>query len=721
MPVSSNSSADGIGPESRDDPVAAMLRARAIAVIGASGKPGTFGHNVVTHLIDTGYPGRVYPVNPRYEEVAALRCYSAVNDLPEVVDCAILAVADDKLEAALEAVAAAGVRSAVIFGAAVEQSAVGRPPLTDRLAAIARNAHMAICGGNCMGFLNFIDGIMVGGWPYKYPPPRGHVGLVSHSGSSYSAFALNARQLGMTHMISSGQELVTTCSDYLGFLLTQQETRVIGCILETIRDPERFLASLEAADRKGVPVVILKLGRSEHGKAMTRAHSGALAGSHAAYQAVFERYNVIGVHTLDELANTLELLACDRVPPTDAIALATDSGGERTMIVDIAADLGLRWAALSTDTTRVLAENLEAGLAPTNPVDLWGTGHDHERIARSCLKALADDAQVGQVVFASNMPSGRPLLHTWGRVAEAVHAGCAKPVMMLGNLSSAFDRDEAARLRRLGIPVLLGTASGLQAIGANAAWHRRRRERRTIRPSPIATEIIHRWQERLAGEEISLDTHDSLAFVADFGIPTVASRVAHNEGELRQAASTLRFPLVLKTLKRGIEHKFDVGGVVLGIHDPDALLMAWQELATRLGPAVLIQETSPPGVEMFLGLTRDPQWGPLVTIGLGGIFVEVMRDVVTFVPPVDADLALTYLHRLKGLSRLSGARGHEPVALGPLAHAIASFSAAAAVVGPALEEMDINPVIATGERALAVDALVVPRRRHPEAQVGVSA
>jgi acyl-CoA synthetase (NDP forming) len=714
MAVSSNTLAGDFTRAASDDPVAAMLRARSIAVIGASGKAGAFGHNVVTHLIDTGYRGRVYPVNPRYDDIAGLRCYSAVNALPEVVDCAILAVADDKLEATLEAAAAAGARSAVIFGAAVEEPTVGRPPLTDRLAAIARNARMAICGGNCMGFLNFIDDIMVGGWPYKYPPPRGHIGFISHSGSSYSAFALNARQLGMTHIISSGQELVTTVSDYLEFLLTQQETRVVGCILETVRDPERFLATLEAADRKGVPVVILKLGRSEHGKAMTRAHSGALAGSDAAYRAVFERYNVIGVHTLDELANTLELLACNRVPITDEIALATDSGGERTMIVDIAADLGLRWASLSAETTRVLAENLDAGLAPVNPLDLWGTGHDHERIAGTCLQALADDSQVGQVVFASNMPSGRPLLNAWGRVAEAVHSGTTKPVLMLGNLSSAFDRDEAARLRGLGIPVLLGTAPGLQAIAANVSWHRRRRERRDIRPPAIAPEILHRWQARFAGEESSLNTYDSLAFAADFGIPTALSRIAHSEVELRQVASTLRFPLVLKTLKPGIDHKFDAGGVVLGIESPDAVVTAWRELAARLGPTVLVQETSHPGVEMFLGLTVDAQWGPLVTIGLGGIFVEVMRDVITFMPPVDAELAVTYLRRLKGFGVLSGARGRQLVALGPLGDAIASFSAMAAIIGPALEEMDINPIIATPQGAVAVDALVVPRGRRRE-------
>lgn len=691
------------------DAVATMLRARSITVVGASGKPGSFGHNVVTHLTDTGYAGRLYPINPRYEEIAGLACYGEIAALPERVDCAILAVADERLEVALEAAAAAGARSAVIFGTAIEEPAPDRAPLAERLAAIARNSGMAMCGGNCMGFLNFIDNIMVGGWPYNPPPPVGHVGFITHSGSSYSAFALNQRQLGMSHMISSGQELATTAADYLDFLLTQEETRVVGCILETVRDPERFIAALEAADRKGVPVVILKLGRSEQGKAMARAHSGALAGSDAAYRAVFERHNVVAAHSLDELADMLELFSCGRKPTTDDVALMTDSGGERAMIVDLATALGLGWAPLADATMRILADNLDAGLAAINPLDVWGTGHDHERIARTCFQALADDPLVGQLVFASNMPGGRPLLHAWARVAEAVYGATPKPVMMLGNLSSAFDHSEAARLRALGIPVLLGTQSGLRAIAGSAAWHRHRRERRAAAPTPAALESITRWRRRLADcGGASLDTAESLALAADFGIPVVRARTVASETDLDSALALLRFPVVLKTLALGIDHKFDRGGVVLGIASAAAARSAWRDLAARLGERVLVQEEAPAGVEIFLGLTVDAQFGPLVTVGLGGIFVEVMKDVATFLPPVDAAAAIGYLRRLRGFPLLEGARGRAPVDLAALGEAIARFSSLAAALGASLAEMDINPIIAGPRGAWAVDALTVP-------------
>jgi acyl-CoA synthetase (NDP forming) len=690
-------------------PVQSMLRARSIAVVGASNRADSFGHNVVTHLTGTGYRGNLYPVNPRYEELAGLRCYPSLADVPERVDCAVLAVADEHLEAALAAAAAAGARSAVIFGTAIEAEQPDRPKLTDRLATIARDAGMAMCGANCMGFLNFIDSVMVGGWPYKFPPPVGHVGFITHSGSSYSGFALNQRQLGMSYMISSGQELVTTAADYLRFLVAQSETRVVGCILETIRDPENFLGALEIADRRGIPVVALKLGRSERGKVLTRAHSGALAGADAAYQAVFERYNIVPVSTLNELADTLELLSSSRAPTTDAIGLVTDSGGERTMIVDLAADRGLEFASVTPETTSRLAANLEPGLAPVNPVDIWGTGYEHERIAEACFGALVDDPGVGQAVFASNMPSGRALVHTWARVVERIHRATTKPVMMLGNLSSAFDRGEAARLRSLGIPVLLETQSGLGAIAASIAWHRFRRERTSAAISPAPSDVVTAWKARArAANGASFDTAESLALAADFGVTTVPSRAVDSVQEAIAAADALGYPVVLKTLAPGIDHKFDQGGVVLGLASPAAVAAAYRDVSARLGPRGLIQTHATAGTEIFLGMTTDAQFGPLVTIGLGGVFVEVIRDVVTFLPPIDAEIAVSYLRRLKGFALLDGARNRPRADLRALAESVARFSVLASSLAGSVREMDINPIIASPVGAYAVDALVVP-------------
>ena len=551
------------------DAVSAMLRARSIAVIGASDKPGSFGHNVVTQLVETGFSGRLYAVNPRYESVAGVRCFATLAKVPETVDCAVLAVSDERLEAALVTAAEAGARSAAIFGSAFEEETAGRPPLSDRLSAIARQAGMAVCGNNCMGFLNLADQVIVGGWPYKPLPERGPIGFITHSGSTYSAFALNQRQLGMSYLISAGQEIATTTADYMHFLLSRPDVRVIGCILETARDPENFIAALDRADRQGVPVVTLKLGRSAAGGKMARAHSGALAGSDAAYRAVFERHNVLAVRTVNELADTLELLACPRSPTAEGVAVAADSGGERTLIVDLAADIGLTLASLTAETTQRLADTLDPGLAPINPVDVWGTGHDHERIMRSCLDALAADPNVGQVVLASNMLSGRPLLHAWSRVAEAVHGATTKPVVVMGHLTPAFDRDEAARLRALGVPVLPETSSGLRALAGSARWHQRRNRVGLATPRDAShAAAASTWSERLsATSQASLDTADSLAMAAAFGIPVAPNRLACSLEEGVAAGEELGYPVVLKTLAPGIDHKFDHGGVVIGLSD----------------------------------------------------------------------------------------------------------------------------------------------------------
>lgn len=697
----------------------AMLRARSIAVVGASTRADSFGNNVITHLTSTGYSGRIYPVNPRYEEIEGLRCYPSVSAIPGQVDTAILAVADERLEEALEGAALAQARSAVIFGTAVEAPPSDGPQLTERLASIARNARMAMCGGNCMGFLNFIDSIMVGGWPYKFPPPVGSVGFITQSGSSYSAFALNQRELGMNYMISSGQELATTAADYLDFLLSRPETTVIGCILEMIREPEHFLAALEVAEKRGIPVVVLKLGRSERGKIMARAHSGAVAGADAAYQAVFERYNVVPVRTLNELADTLELFSCRRAPTTDAIAVATDSGGERSMIVDLADDRGIEIAPLSPHTVDILAATLDPGLAPVNPVDVWGTGHDHERITETCFRALVDDPGVGQAIFASNMPSGRALLHTWGRVIENVHRGTTKPVVAMGNLSSAFDRDEAARLRSLGIPVLLGTESGLNAIAGSINWHRTRRERRSADLQAIPEDAAARWSDRLrSANGASLDTADSLALVADFGVHSAPISIVGSETEAATAADALGYPVALKTLASGIDHKFDHRGVLLDLKSRAEVEAAYRDIAARLGPRCLVQAQVGAGTEIFLGMTVDPQFGPLVTVGLGGVFVEIMKDVVTFLPPVDVERALSYLRRLKGFPLLDGARNRPRADLVSLGDAIARFSALAVALAGKVQEVDINPVIASAAGAFAVDALVVPNPIPPVSPEG---
>jgi acyl-CoA synthetase (NDP forming) len=259
------------------------------------------------------------------------------------------------------------------------------------------------------------------------------------------------------------------------------------------------------------------------------------------------------------------------------------------------------------------------------------------------------------------------------------------------------------------VPVLMGTQSSLAAIAGSVAWHRFRRERREPALEMPPAAIVEAWRKRLgeAGTP-SLDTAESLALAAAFGIPTAPSRLAQSEDEVAAAATTLGYPVVLKTLAPGIDHKFDQGGVALGLSSEAAARAAWREMASRLGPRVLVQAQAAAGSEVFLGMTVDAQFGPLVTLGLGGVFVEILKDVVTFLPPVDAAMADAYLRRLKGFPLLDGARGRPRADLGALTTAIARFSILASVLADRVREIDINPIIAGPSGATAVDALVVP-------------
>jgi len=688
----------------RLDAVTALLRPRSIAVVGASERADSFGRRLLDSLAEWRHAGAVYPVNPRYAEIAGRPCYPRIADLPCVVDCVLMAVADERLEAAFQEAAAAGARTAVVFGRGYEPSpAAGRPPLTRRLGAIARAAGMAVCGGNCMGFMNFVDRLKVCAYTPALPDRCGAVGFVSHSGSSWTGLIASQRQLFFNYAISAGQEIATTAADYLAFLAIQRETRAIALVLETVRDPGRFVDALALAGKRGVPVVALKLGRTERGARFTLAHTDALAGSDATFDALCERYNVCQVETLDELADTLELLASDRRPSADGLAVVTDSGGERQMIVDLAADAGARLADLGPTTRECLEAMLDPGFTPDNPLDAWGDGR---YVFKECLQILADDPAVGVVAMASNMVAGRPYLHATTSAIEAAYLATAKPVVAFGNLHSTICRDEAARLRGLGIPVLMGTATALRAIGHFLDHQHRRSIPCEREPAPADATAVARWRQRLAAGPLS--ALEGLRLFADFGGPVVASLLAGSEVEAVAAAERIGFPVVLKTAAPEIAHKTDAGGVALDLAGPPAVTEAYRRIAARFGPAVELQARVPPGPELLLGMVNDLQFGPTVTVALGGVLVELFQDRATFLPPVTAEAALAHLRRLKGFPLLTGYRGATPVDLPALAAAIERFSVLAAAIGSLLAAFEINPLIAGPAGAVAVDALAVP-------------
>ena len=415
-----------------------------------------------------------------------------------------------------------------------------------------------------------------------------------------------------------------------------------------------------------------------------------MSGSDAAYDAVFRRHNVIRVRTLDEMLDTLEIVTCGRAPVTEGLGVQTDSGGERQLIVDLAADIGVELAELTPTTQQRLAEALDPGLEPDNPVDYWGErGFE---VLPLIAPILADDPHVGIVALATNMVPERRILFDSCAAIAAVHRTTDKPCLLMGNLHSTIDRGEAAKLRAEGIPVLMGTETGLLAIGHFVDWHRRRKVSEETPPVGPGDEVIARWRANLAAGNPPPD--QALKMVGDWGVVTPRERVASDNVSLNDAAGELGYPVVLKTARADIAHKSDVGGVAVGLGDQAALSAAYEAMKGRLGPDVVVQQQAPDGVEFIVGIVRDPTFGPVMTLGLGGVFVEVFRDAVTFIPPIGSIGAKRLLEGLKAYPLLTGARGRQSVDLDALAEAVARLSQMAADMGDLIAEMDINPVIA---------------------------
>jgi acetate---CoA ligase (ADP-forming) len=686
-----------------DMDLAPLLRPRSVAVVGASGRAGSFGQRLLANLAGWHFAGAIYPVNAGYQSLQDRPCYADLAALPEVPDCVAFAVSDDRIEQALINAAAAGVRAGMIFGRGYEPPVPGRPGLSERLSAIAREAGMAMCGNNAMGYICVAEGLRMSGNPPPVDAAAGCVGLISHSGSTWSGLVGNQRDLRFNYAVSAGGEIAVGLADYMQFLLSRPETRVIACVIETVRQPEQFLAALEEADRRGIPVVALKLGRSEAGRHFALAHSGALSGSDAVYGAVFARHNVIRVTSVDELTDTVELLSCPRRPTGSGVGMVTNSGGERQLVVDLAADVGCPMATIGAETTRRLEAVLDPGMSPVNPVDSFGDGR---MLVGECMQALTGDPAVGVVVLLSNLVYGRATARNEGLAVEQVHHATEKPVLVVGNLHSAIDRPEATRLRGIGIPVLMGTTTSLLALRHFLAWH----NRRPAAAAPPADEALARhWRGVLTtanGKPLSAEV--SLTLFAAYGGAIAASAVVHDEAALTAAAGQMGFPLVLKTAAPEVLHKTEQRGVVLGIADRPALLAAYAQLTARFGPACLVQQQLPPGLEVLLGMVNDADFGPAMTIGLGGIFTEVFRDTVTVIPPVSFEDAHAHLRRLRAYPVLQGARGTAGANLDALARAIERFSLLCAAVGSAIREMDVNPLIAGPDGAVAVDALVLP-------------
>ncbi len=690
-----------------DDALTAMLEPHAVAVVGASDVPGSFGWQMMTQLLEGGFHGRVYPVHPTRTAVMGHACHASLDAVPEPVDLAILGVPNRLLEPQLRMAADRGARSAAIFASGHEDSRAGVPALIDRLRTIARDAGMAVCGVNGMGFVHVEAGVRACGFHEPLDLVPGPVTFLTHSGSAFSALLHNRRRLRFNLAVSCGQELVTTMADYLAWSLGRASTRVVALFLETVRDPSRFRQALDLAARREVPVVALKVGREALAQEMVTAHSGALAGADGVFDALCDAHGVLRVDSLDAMLDTVELLAAGRRAGPGGLAAVHDSGGERAMLIDAAARVDVPFASISDTTRARLAAVLEPGLPAVNPLDAWGTGNAADTLYQECCTILLDDPATALLALVVDLTHEQDPNHEYAGTLLRVAPTTERPVALLSNCASAIDPVAAARLREAGIPVLEGTVSGLTALRAALAW-RDWLGRPPVAPSPpVALAVRARWRERLT-DGTGWDEAAALRLLADYGVPAVGHEVVDSAAAAVAAAGRLGWPVACKTAAPGALHKSEVGGVHLGLAGARALTRAYRDLETRLGPRVLVARMAGPGVELHLGLVRDPQFGPAVLVAAGGVLVELLQDRQLALPPVDPDRVRRLLDRLRIRPLLGGVRGRPPADVGAVALAVSRLGVLASDLGDLIAALDVNPLVAGPSGCLAVDALVVP-------------
>ncbi len=681
-----------------------LLAPRSIALLGASTNPGSFGSALLEMAVGGGFAGDIYPVNPKYREAGGLPVYPTLSALPAVADHVVLSVANERLEAGLLDAARHGAKAVTIFATGHGGSADG-DGLGHRIRAIARDTGLLVCGPNSMGFHNLDIGLRISPFPAPTGLVPGGIAAILQSGSVMGALAHNDQRLRFSLLVSTGSEAAVSAADYLDWLLDRPTTRVVGLFLETVRDPAAFLAALRRADLRRIPVVVLKVGRTDASKRMAQSHTGAIVGDHGVFEAVARDHGVHLVDTFDEMAATLQLFAMGRPAAPGGLASIHDSGGERELLADLASDFGLGFAELGEATATRIAGWLEPGLKAENPLDAWGSGRQAEATFRNAAEAIMADDAVAAGFYVLDWRENYYLHEMHERVLTGVAADTAKPLVAVSNYSLTVDREMARRMADRGVPLIKGTREALVAARHLLAH----RDRRPVRHGADGEHPdAGRLRAAMASRDF-LDEAFGYSLLAAYGIPVPAHASADGRDAAVAAARALGFPVALKTAAPGILHKTELRGVALNLADAAAVGTAYDDIAGRLGREVLVCAMAAGEAEWAVGILNDRDFGPAVMIAPGGIMVELLDERAILMAPFAAADAEAALRELRATRLLTGFRGRPRLALERLCGVAAALSRIAADFREQIAEMDINPVLLSGEDAVAVDVMI--RRR----------
>jgi len=689
-----------------------LLRPRSIAIVGASETPGSLGASVLANLVRNDFAGDIHLINPKRETISGRPALATVEALPEGVDCAILAIPRVAVLDTMRQLAARKVGAAIIFAAGFAEG--GEAGIADQqeIGRIAAEAGMVVEGPNCLGSVNYLDRIPLTfiDTEIKTASPGG-VGIVSQSGAMAAVLAvtLESRALDLTYSVSTGNEAGSGVEDYVEFMIDDAKTRIIALIVEQFRDPARFLALMEKAQAAGKLVVLLHPGKSSAARESAATHTGAMAGDYKLMRAKVERAGVIVAETLEELGDITEIAATCPALPGGGTAVLGESGALKALTLDLAEELDLALAALNDENAPALRAALPEFVPVSNPLDLTAQGLVDPDMYYRTLAALFEDDRVGTIfaaIIQTNPATVGIKLPPFLKAVRELKP--TKPVIFAGVDEGAPVPEEwISQLRAEGIPYFPTTERALRAIRRLVGAATRDASKTDSAPASAPA---------LASEKGVVPEYKAKELLAPLGIPFPQGRFAATVEDAIAAAEEIGGPVVMKAQAAALSHKSDAGGVALNLVGADAIRAAWDKMfadvarydASIILDGVLIEAMGARGMELIIGAKNDPQWGPVILAGFGGVTAEILQDVRLLSPDLTKEAIIAELGKLKQAALLHGYRGAPALDVEAVADLIGAVGQLLRGE-PRIQELDLNPVVVypKSKGVVALDALML--------------
>ena len=697
----------------RAEAIQRLLHPRSIAIIGASADLSKINGRPLKHLLEKGYAGRILPVNPKYPQIAGLACFPTIASLPEAADLAIVAVPASEVIASIDALGRRSVRAAVIFSSGFGETGPVGLALEHELAACARRHQMVICGPNCLGFVNAFDQVYATFSQYADGATGpGPIAFVTQSGAFGTAIAALAQQrgLGLGYFINTGNQADLDFSELMDSVIDDPRIRVAAGYLEGLEDGAALIRLAQRCQALGKPLVLTKVGRRAAGQRAAASHTGALAVGDAVFDAVIRQYGVLRARNEEQMLDLLQALSQERRPNGFGLGLVTQSGGAGVMMADRAEEVGLAVPELTPATQARLAQVMPAFGAAGNPVDVTGQFVARPELLREAVLAVLDDPAIDIAIVWLQLMTAH--VDTLVRILCAIRDRSSKPFFVCWVAAPAA---ALSALQAEGIVVFTAGERAVEAAAALARWaafNRTAAARQLM--ARAAAPATPGWPTDAAADGVQPSVQ-AIAWLRAAGLPMASVTLATDENQAVAAWRTTGSAVAMKIESPAITHKTEVGGVLLKLDDEAGVRGAFKALMERARSAlpqarldgVLVQAMAYGHVELVIGVQRDPVFGMVVMVGLGGVLVEVLNDVALRHAPFDADEALAMLRELRMSAVLDGVRGQPGVDRHGIARMLSNLSQWAAAMQPRLAELDLNPVLVGPNGPLAVDCVMV--------------